>query len=100
MQLTKTFPPNSAIVIEKKCVENRLWGKSAFLLGGKMYHLHLSCRAHYEIRFLGSQSPPVENSRIDIRRFQLEKLWNPFAILSSEQNFQMVLIPAVSFLVF
>ena len=38
MQLTKTFPPNSAIFIEKKWVENRLWGKSGFLLGKKMYH--------------------------------------------------------------
>ena len=31
MQLTKTFPSNSAIFIEKKWVENRLWEKSAFL---------------------------------------------------------------------
>ena len=39
MQLTKTVFPNSAIFIEKKSVENRLWGKSAFLcVGGEMYH--------------------------------------------------------------
>ena len=38
MQLTNTFFPNSAIFIEKKWVENRLWGKSAFLWGKKMYH--------------------------------------------------------------
>ena len=31
MQLTKTFFPNSVIFIEKKWVENRLLGKSAFL---------------------------------------------------------------------
>ena len=35
MQLTKTFFPNSAIFIEKKMVENRLWGKSGFLSGKK-----------------------------------------------------------------
>ena len=35
MQLTKTFFPNSAIFIEKKWVENRLSGKSAFLWGKK-----------------------------------------------------------------
>ena len=34
MELTKTFSPNSAIFIEKKWVENRLWGKIAFLWGG------------------------------------------------------------------
>ena len=39
MQLAKTFSPNSAIFIEEKCVQNRLWGKSAFLWGKKMYHL-------------------------------------------------------------
>ena len=33
MQLTKTIFQNSAIFNEKKWVENRLWGKSAFLLG-------------------------------------------------------------------
>ena len=33
MQLTKTFPPHSAILIEKKWVENRLWGFS----GGKVH---------------------------------------------------------------
>ena len=35
MQLTKTSSPNSAIFIEKKWVENRLWGKSGFLWGEK-----------------------------------------------------------------
>ena len=32
------FFPNSAIFIEKNWVENRLWGKSAFLWEKKMYH--------------------------------------------------------------
>ena len=31
MQLTKTFSPNSAIFIEKKWLENRLWGAWAHL---------------------------------------------------------------------
>ena len=35
MQLTEKFPPNSTIFIEKKWVENRLWGKSVFLWGKK-----------------------------------------------------------------
>ena len=35
MQLTTTFFPNSAIFVEKKWVENRLWGESAFLWGGE-----------------------------------------------------------------
>ena len=35
MQLTKTLFQNSAIFIEKKWVENRLWGKSGFLWGKK-----------------------------------------------------------------
>ena len=34
----RTFCPNSVIFIEKKWVENRLWGKSAFLWGKKMHH--------------------------------------------------------------
>ena len=38
MQLTETLPPNSAIFIEKKWVENRLWGKRAVCRGKKMYH--------------------------------------------------------------
>ena len=41
MKLTKTFFPNSAIFIEKKWVENRLWEKVGFLtifVGKKMYH--------------------------------------------------------------
>ena len=35
MQLTKTFFPKSAIFIERKWLENRLWAKSAFLSGKK-----------------------------------------------------------------
>ena len=38
MQLTNTFFPNSAIFIEKKWVENRLWGKSGFLWGKELIH--------------------------------------------------------------
>ena len=39
MQLTKTFFLNSAIFIEKKWVEKRLWGKSGyFCWEKKMYH--------------------------------------------------------------
>ena len=33
MELTKTIFQNSAIFIEKKWVENRLWGEGAFLWG-------------------------------------------------------------------
>ncbi len=33
MKLTKTIFPDSAIFIEKKRVENRLWQKSEFILG-------------------------------------------------------------------
>ena len=36
MQLTKTIFQNSAIFIEKKWVENRLWGKGAFLWGERI----------------------------------------------------------------
>ena len=36
MQLTKTIFQNSAIFIEKKWAENRLWGKSAFLWGKRI----------------------------------------------------------------
>ena len=39
MQLTKTIFQNSAIFIEKKWVENRLWGKSGFLWGKRIYSL-------------------------------------------------------------
>ena len=45
MQLTKTIFQNSAIFIEKKCIENRLWGKSAFFWGKRInssrYHAML-----------------------------------------------------------
>ena len=39
MQLTKTIFLNSAISIEKKWVENRLWGKSAFCAGKELIHI-------------------------------------------------------------
>ena len=52
MQLTKTFFPNSAIFIEKKWVENRLWEKVHFCGGGEMYHLpHCLC-CDKDIQFL------------------------------------------------
>ena len=38
MQLTKTIFQNSAIFIEKKWVENRLCGKSAFLWEKELIH--------------------------------------------------------------
>ena len=40
MQLTKTIFQNSAIFIEKKWVENQLWGKSAFLWEKELIHLY------------------------------------------------------------
>ena len=36
MQLTKTIFQNFAILIEKKWVENQLWGKSVFLWGKRI----------------------------------------------------------------
>ena len=36
MQLTETIFQNSALFVEKKWVENRLWGKSAFLWGKRI----------------------------------------------------------------
>ena len=38
MRLTKTFFPNSAIFIEKKSVETRLWETVHFCGGKKMCH--------------------------------------------------------------
>ncbi len=42
MQLTKTIFPDSAIFIDKKRVENRLWRKSGFLWRKKNISLELS----------------------------------------------------------
>ena len=38
MQLTKVIFSHSAIVIEKKTIENRLWAKSEFFWAKKMHH--------------------------------------------------------------
>ena len=45
MQLTKTIFQNSAIFIEKKWVENRLWGKSAFFWGKRINSLAARSKA-------------------------------------------------------
>ena len=42
MKLAKTIFQNSAIFIDKKWVENRLWGKGGFLWGKRINSLEVS----------------------------------------------------------
>ena len=54
MELTKSLFQNSVIFIEKKWVENQLWGKSAFLLGKRINSCGARTKPEFETVFTDS----------------------------------------------
>ncbi len=76
MQLTKTIFPDSAIFIEKKRVENRLWRKSEFLWRKKIKTSDIRTRAPEQLDtpFMAiSTSSLKQLDNLDIRTVYLVK---------------------------